>query len=165
MPSSGKLLSPLTLHQQFVDNVSLMCQRGAMRRADRQEARGQSARALLLEAGADALERRPWQHPKEAPEDAALVRFALWRATAAWGSAPVAELEAGLALIESARSDLDVLEAALVLTARAEGLTWARIAAAMGLGSPQAAQQRYQRTTERPGSAGRDDATAAHEHG
>ncbi|MGL5928315.1 MAG: hypothetical protein ACRCY8_05220 [Dermatophilaceae bacterium] len=108
------------------------------------------ARAVLLEAGGDELGRRPWQHPKESPEDAALVRFALWHATSRVGSAATPELEAGLALIESARSDLDAAEAALVFTARAEGLTWARIAEAMGLRSPQAAQQRYQRTAERP---------------
>lgn len=112
-----------------------------------------SARALLLGRGANELGPRPWQHPNEGPEDATLVRFALWRATGQAGSAQTSELEAGLALIESARSDLDTLEAALVLTARAEGLTWARIAETIGLRSPQAAQQRYQRTAERPPAA------------
>ncbi len=62
-------------------------------------------------------------------------------------------MEAGLALVESARSDLDALETALVFTARAEGLTWARVAETMGMRSPQAAQQRYQRTAERPVSS------------
>lgn len=118
------------------------------------------ARALLLEAGADELARRPWQHPNEAPDDTALARFVLWRATAQVGSARVAELEAGLALLASARSDLDALETALVFIARAEGLTWARIAEAMGMRSPQAAQQRYQRTAERPGSSSQVGSTS-----
>lgn len=123
--------------------------------------RPEQARDLLLEAGAASLGRRPWQHPNEAPEDAALARFALWRATTATGTASIPEVEAGLALIASARSDLDTLETALVFTARAEGLTWGRIAEAMGLRSPQAAQQRYQRTAERPLSSDREQSPGA----
>lgn len=111
-----------------------------------------AARTVLLTAGAAQLDRRPWQHSNEAPDDASLVRFALWRNAAQIGAADTAELEAGLSLLAAARSDLEALEAALVFTARAEGLTWARIAAAMGLRSPQAAQQRFQRNLERPGA-------------
>lgn len=118
------------------------------------EDRAERARAVLLSAGADALARHPWQHSKLPPDDAALLRFALWRANAQPGRAPTAEIAAGLALIEAARSELDTLETAMVLTARAEGMTWAGIAEAMGLRSPQAAQQRYQRTAERSTSQG-----------
>lgn len=125
--------------------------------------RGAEARELLLGAGADGLGRGPWQHPKEPPTNEALVRFALWHGAGRGGPARTPELEAGLALLDAARSDLDTLEAALVLTARAEGLTWARIAEAMGLGSPQAAQQRYQRTAERPRPTAPERAVGGHE--
>ena len=136
-----------------------------------------SARAALLAAGADALERRPWQHPNELPDDTSLVRFALWRASgsptvsgsptgnASSEDARTAEIAAALALLDSARSDLDALETALVFTARAEGLTWARIAEAMGLRSPQAAQQRFQRTSERPVTAGHERSEKDAGHG
>lgn len=122
------------------------------------------ARSVLLHAGAGDLPRQPWQHPKEPPDATALARFALWRATSQVGEGSTAELEAGLALIDSARSDLDALETALVFTARAEGLTWARIAEVMGMGSPQAAQQRYQRTSERPGQSERESSSAEPRH-
>lgn len=129
-----------------------------------QETRAREARALLLGVGARDLGLRPWQHPKEGPEAATLVRFALWHAASQVGSARTSELAAGLSLIESARSDLDALETALVFTARAEGLTWARIAETMGMNSPQAAQQRYQRTSERPGPSQRESTSAEHRH-
>lgn len=121
----------------------------------RDEDRLAHARGVLLRAGADDLGRRPWQHPNESPDDTALARFALWRATSQVGAGGSPVLEAGLALIDAARSDLDALEAALVFTARAEGMTWAQIAETMGMRSPQAAQQRYQRAAERqPDSRG-----------
>jgi hypothetical protein len=44
---------------------------------------------------------------------------------------------------------VDQIEAALLFPARAEGLSWARVAQALGLGSPQAAQQRFDRVTSR----------------
>jgi hypothetical protein len=62
---------------------------------------------------------------------------------------------AALALLTAARAELDQTEAALLFTARAHGLSWPRISRAMGLGSPQAAQQRFDRVTGRaqgPGS-------------
>ena len=150
--------------QRFVDNAPLIGDGVAMT-LEAQETRVRDARALLLGAGASDLAPRPWQHPKEAPEDAALVRFALWRAASQVGSARTREVAAGLSLIESARSDLDALETALVFTARAEGMTWARIAEAMGKGSPQAAQQRYQRAAERPGPSDGESTSAQHRHG
>lgn len=107
------------------------------------------ARSELLGAGAHLLEHRPWQHPREHPDDMTLLRFAVWR-SAGRDAGRIGEIRAGLALIESARSELDSLEIALVFAARAEGLTWGQIAAATGMRSPQGAQQRYQRTSERP---------------
>lgn len=79
-----------------------------------------------------------------------LLRYALWRANRPGGTASVEELDAALSMMEAARADLDTLEIALLLTARAEGMTWAEIARALGLGSPQAAQQRFQRISQRP---------------
>lgn len=125
-----------------------------MERDHREETRLDAARRVIQAAGGGDLDLRPWQHPNEAPDDATLARFVLWRVMGQVGSASLSELEAGLGLIGSARSDLDAVETALVFTARAEGLTWSRIAEAMGLGSPQAAQQRYQRSAERPTPSG-----------
>jgi hypothetical protein len=139
-------------YQRIVDNIMLMAQSVAMT-PEGAENRADAARALLLRRGANELARRPWQHPNQAPEDAELVRFALWRTAGHVGTAQTSELEAGLALIDFARSELDALETALVFTARAEGLSWARIAQTMGMRSPQAAQQRYQRTAERQPAA------------
>lgn len=110
------------------------------------------ARELLRAAAAHELPRPPWQHPAEPVEAMSLLRFALQRANAAIGHASTEELTAALSLVEAARSDVDTLETALLLTARAEGLTWAQIATSLGLRSPQAAQQRYQRISQRPGS-------------
>lgn len=104
----------------------------------------------LRQAGALELPRQPWQHPSEPPEATALLRFALWRANQEIGHASAQELTAALSLLATARSDLDTLESALLLTARAEGLTWPEIAEALGLRSPQAAQQRFQRVSQRP---------------
>ncbi|MGP9604500.1 MULTISPECIES: hypothetical protein [unclassified Brachybacterium] len=108
------------------------------------------ARRHLRTAGAQDLPPRPWQHPAEPPDAATLLRYALWRANRADGAASPEELKAALTMIETARSDLDSLEVALLLTARAEGMTWAEVAEALGLQSPQAAQQRYQRVSQRP---------------
>lgn len=115
------------------------------------------ARQHLQATGAQDLPRSPWQHPAEPPEAATLLRFALWRANRPGRTTSLEELTAALSLIETARSDLDSLEAALLLTARAEGMTWAEVAEALGLRSPQAAQQRFQRISQRPTSNVSDD--------
>ncbi|CAL9616599.1 hypothetical protein SUDANB121_05768 [Nocardiopsis dassonvillei] len=107
-----------------------------------------SARRRLLESGADRLPRLPWA-PQGMPDDATLLRFALWRANSAVGEADHDDLRAALRLLESARGELDALEAGLMLIARAEGLTWPDIAKQLGVRSPQAAQQRFQRVSAR----------------
>lgn len=107
-----------------------------------------AARRRLLEAGADAVPLPPWARAGDAPDDAALLRFAVWRANTA-GDVGHDELRAALRLVESARGDLDALEAGLLLIARAEGLTWPDIAGQLGVRSPQAAQQRFQRVSHR----------------
>jgi hypothetical protein len=109
-----------------------------------QAAREAAARARLLAAGAASLPRPPWLHEQQPPAATDLIRFALWRANAGGE-----DVLAALALLAAARAELDQSEAALLFTARAGGLSWPRISRAMGLGSPQAAQQRFERVTGR----------------
>jgi hypothetical protein len=116
-------------------------------------AREADARGRLLEAGASSLPRAPWLHRGQPPSTADLIRFALWRAAA--DDISEEDLLAALALLSAARAEVDQTEAALLFTARAHGLSWARISRAMGLGSPQAAQQRFDRVAGRAGNPGR----------
>lgn len=108
-----------------------------------------SARRRLRESGADQLPSLPWLPPGVIADDVTLLRFAMWRANSAVGDASHDDLRAALRLVESARADLDALEAGLMLIARAEGLTWPDIAKHLGVKSPQAAQQRFQRVSTR----------------
>nr|WP_218009035.1 DNA-binding protein [Herbidospora cretacea] len=59
------------------------------------------------------------------------------------------DLTAALTLMPLVRGEMDQLEASLLLVARGRGLTWQAIADALGLGSPQAAKQRYERLAGR----------------
>lgn len=108
-----------------------------------------AARQRLCDAGAADLPALPWLRPGDAPDDVTLLRFAVWRANSTVGSASHGDLRAALKLLESARADLDALEAGLILIARAEGLTWPDVAKQLGVRSPQAAQQRFQRVSTR----------------
>lgn len=56
-----------------------------------------------------------------------------------------ADLAAAMCLLRPARTDVDKLEQQLIMTARHQDLTWRFIADALGLQSPQAAAQRWQR--------------------
>jgi hypothetical protein len=112
-----------------------------------QAAREADARRQLLDAGASALPRAPWLHPRQPPAAADLIRFALWRA--ATGDAGDEVVLAALALLVAARAEADQAEAALLFTARAQGLSWLRVSRAMGLRSAQAAQQRFGRVAGR----------------
>lgn len=103
-------------------------------------------RAVLRAAGGDELPRQPWQHPGQPASDGDLVRLAAWKATAA-GDTDV--LTAGLGLLGAARAELDQVEAALLFAARAAGVTFQQIGAALGLASGQAAQQRMARVLAR----------------
>ena len=118
-----------------------------------QAAREAGARSRLLAAGASSLPRAPWLHERQPPSAVDLIRFAVWRAQA--GHLGEEDLLAALTLLPAARAEVDQTEAALLFTARARGLSWPRISLAMGLKSPQAAQQRFGRVTGRtrnPGS-------------
>jgi hypothetical protein len=60
-----------------------------------------------------------------------------------------ADITAALTLIPLARAEMDQLEASLLLMARGRGLTWQEIAFGLGLGTSQAARQRYERLAGR----------------
>src|SRR5215469_682554 len=71
-----------------------------------------------------------------------------------------ADLTAALTLMPSARAELDQLEASLLTIARGQGMTWQELAFGLGLGSAQAARQRYDRLVLRtaPGTSAADTA-------
>ncbi len=79
-------------------------------------------------------------------------------ANAAAGQALHDDIRAALSLIETAREDLDALESALILIARAEWLTWPDIAHQLRVRTPQAAQQRFRRVSTRVQSGDDDEA-------
>ncbi len=60
-----------------------------------------------------------------------------------------ADLVAALTLVPHLRAEVDTMEAGLLALARARGLTWQAIAFGLGLGSAQAAKQRYERLAAR----------------
>ncbi|GAB2633734.1 DNA-binding protein [Prescottella soli] len=60
-----------------------------------------------------------------------------------------ADVTAALGLIPKARAEMDQLEALLLGIARQRGMTWQEIAFGLGLGSTQAARQRYDRLVKR----------------
>lgn len=107
----------------------------------------QRARDQLLDAGASTLPRAPWLHPKQPPPAVDLVRFALWRSQN--DRITEADAQAAVTLLAAARAEVEQLEAGTLFTARAQGFSWSRIARAMGLGSAQAALQRFDRITAR----------------
>jgi hypothetical protein len=112
-----------------------------------QAAREHDARQRLLDAGAASLPRAPWLHRSQPPSSVDLVRFAVWHGQV--GEVTEPEVEAALTLVPAARAEVEQLEVALLFTARAQGLSWGRIARAMGLGSAQAALQRFDRLSGR----------------
>lgn len=108
-----------------------------------------SARRHLTEIGGGQMARLPWMVGRVPHDDATLIRYALWRANSGAGLNVPQDLYAALALLESARAEMDALEAGMLFVARAEGLTWPEIAVRLGVRSPQAAQQRFERVTSR----------------
>lgn len=121
-------------------------------RADQHDAAAErAARQVLLDRGAAGLAPRPWQRPPVPPSAVDLVLDHLWRA--GQGTADQAATTAALRLLTAARAEVDQLETAVLFTARSQGMTWSQIAAALGLGSPQAAQQRFDRLGHRVGDA------------
>ena len=60
-----------------------------------------------------------------------------------------ADITAALTLVPRARAEMDELELGLLQMARGRGMTWPEIAFGLGLRSPQAARQRYERLADR----------------
>ena len=60
-----------------------------------------------------------------------------------------ADITAALSLIPLARGEMDELEAGLLEMARGRGMAWPEIAYGLGLQTPQAARQRYERLASR----------------
>lgn len=60
-----------------------------------------------------------------------------------------ADITAALSLVPRARAEMDELELGLLQMARGRGMTWPEIAFGLGLRSPQAARQRYERLADR----------------
>jgi hypothetical protein len=112
--------------------------------------RERAARERLVELGPGRIEPRPWQPPPVPPSAVDLIHAYLW-----WPNTDPEEKRAGalaaLELLAAARAEVDQLETALLFTARGLDLTWARMARAMGLQSPQACQQRLDRLQTRLG--------------
>lgn len=118
--------------------------------ADRaQAAREQQAQARVTELAAGAVAARPWRPASVPPAAVDLVQFAVWRSA----DLHPEDLLFALTLVPAARAEVDGLEAGLLFTARAAGLTWAQIAQAMGFRSPQACQQHYTRLAARRDSS------------
>ncbi|MEU9509667.1 DNA-binding protein [Micromonospora sp. NPDC048170] len=60
-----------------------------------------------------------------------------------------ADLVAALTLVPHLRAEVDTMEAGLLTLARGRGMTWQQIAFGLGLGSAQAAKQRFERLATR----------------
>ncbi|MEV4135804.1 DNA-binding protein [Dactylosporangium sp. NPDC049742] len=59
------------------------------------------------------------------------------------------DLVAALTLLPEVRAEVDATELYLLKTARARAMTWQDIALSLGLGTPQAARQRFERLEAR----------------
>lgn len=66
----------------------------------------------------------------------------------------VTDVAAALTLLPRMRADMDAIEESLLLVARGHGMTWRDIAHGLGLGSAQAARQRYERVSGRSAPQG-----------
>lgn len=104
-------------------------------------------------AATDAQRRRQVHPHVLAPHEAIrLVSFLLSGAALPDDGEPGidrADIAAALTLVPSARGEMDELEVGLLEMARGRGMTWPEIAFGLGLQTPQAARQRYERLASR----------------
>ncbi|GAA2404395.1 hypothetical protein GCM10010420_34880 [Streptomyces glaucosporus] len=115
-------------------------------------------------------QRRRQVHPSViAPHEAVrLVSFLLSGAARLEDDEPEvdrADIVAALSLVPRARGEMDEIEAGLLRMARGRGMTWQEIAFGLGLGTPQAARQRYERLTDRIAAGAEDDGGNGEEDG
>ncbi|PZT71250.1 DNA-binding protein [Streptomyces sp. SW4] len=122
------------------------------------QARAQRVHASLFRiaerhAATDAQRRRQVHPAVLGPHEAVrLVAFLLSGAALLQDGEPEvdqADITAALSLVPLMRGEMDELEAGLLRMARGRGMTWHEIAFGLGLGTPQAARQRYERLAER----------------
>ncbi|MER6075556.1 DNA-binding protein [Streptomyces sp. NPDC001852] len=123
-----------------------------------EQARAQRVHASLFRiaerhAATDEQRRRQTHPSLVAPHEAVrLVTFLLSGAALLDEGEPEvdrADITAALSLVPLVRAELDELEASLLQMARGRGMTWPEIAFGLGLGTPQAARQRYERLADR----------------
>lgn len=123
-----------------------------------EQARAQRVYASLFRiaerhAATDEQRRRQTHPSLLAPHEAVrLVTFLLSGAVLHEDGEPEvdhADITAALSLVPLVRAELDELEAGLLQMARGRGMTWPEIAFGLGLGTPQAARQRYERLASR----------------
>ncbi|WOX20211.1 DNA-binding protein [Streptomyces solicathayae] len=135
-----------------------------------EQARAQRVHASLFRiaerhAATDAQRRRQTHPSMLGPHEAVrLVSFLLSGATLPVEDEPEvdrADITAALSLVPLVRGEMDELEAGLLQMARGRGMTWPEIAFGLGLGTPQAARQRYERLVSRTGSPDEDGAPHA----
>ncbi|WP_055699183.1 hypothetical protein [Streptomyces silaceus] len=128
-----------------------------------EQARAQRVYASLMRIaerhGADGAQRARQVHPSVlGPHEAVrLVSFLLsGAAKPVDGEAEVdhADITAALTLLPLVRGELDELETGLLQMARGRGMTWPEVAFGLGLGTPQAARQRYERLVSRTAAEG-----------
>ncbi|WP_406864918.1 DNA-binding protein [Streptomyces sp. HUAS MG47] len=129
--------------------------------ADPEQARAQRTSAALFRiaerhAATDEQRRRQTNPYMLAPHEAVrLVSFLLSGAALPEEGEPEvdrADITAALSLVPLVRGEMDELEAGLLQMARGRGMTWPEIAFGLGLGTPQAARQRYERLASRTAS-------------
>jgi hypothetical protein len=108
-------------------------------------------------ADSPARRARPGNTPLVGPTEAVrlLVSLAAGSSVVEEGEDDVdaADLTAALTLMPRVRAEIDELEASLLLIARGQGMTWQELAFWLGLGSAQAARQRYERLAQRTAPA------------
>ncbi|MFF7356103.1 MULTISPECIES: hypothetical protein [Streptomyces] len=123
-----------------------------------EQARAQRVYASLFRiaerhAATDEQRRRQTNPTLLAPHEAVrLVTFLLSGAALREDGEPEvdhADITAALSLVPLVRAELDELETGLLEMARGRGMTWPEIAFGLGLGTPQAARQRYERLASR----------------
>jgi hypothetical protein len=121
---------------------------------DAPKARAEREHAALFRihqrhADSAARRARPGLAPMAGPAEAVRLLASLAAGSAVLedgeDSVDTADLTAALTLVPSARAEMDQLEASLLLIARGQGMTWQELAFGLGLGSAQAARQRYDR--------------------
>lgn len=129
------------------------------------QARAQRVPAALFRiaerhAATDEQRRRQTHPVVLAPHEAVrLVTFLLSGAALLDDGEPEvdpADITAALSLVPLVRAELDELEASLLKMARGRGMTWPEIAFGLGLGTPQAARQRYERLADRTATGDED---------